>query len=326
MGRKANPTVIGAFVVGAIALTVVAVLLLGSGRFFKHTVPFVTFFPGSVNGLSIGAPVKFKGVTIGAVTDIRLSVAQATREDFQIPVFLEVDPETMSEYGSDVEPMDLQNRAAMMELYKSGLRAQLQSESIVTGVLYVALDVFRDSPLKLHLPENSELNEIPAQPTPLEQAASMFRQVMAKLDKIDFAALVESLEETVAGINRVVNSPDLQSALAQLDDTLQSVDGAAAGIRDLAQSATGTIGSLDKRLSGAVTELTRALRQADAALGTATRTFDSVSTLLEPGSRLTEQLGLTLQQVGDASRAVRRLADSLEANPSAVIYGRSEEK
>ncbi len=326
MGRKANPTVIGAFVVGAIALTVAALLLLGSGQLFKHTVPFVTFFPGSVNGLSVGAPVKFKGVTIGAVTDIRLSVAEAYREDFRIPVFLEIDPERMSEYGAAVQPMDLEDRAVMNDLYKNGLRAQLQSESFVTGVLYVELDVFPDAPLKLHMPEDSNLREIPALPTPLEQAASMFREVIAKLDKIDFAAIVDSLEETIAGVNRVVSSPDLHNALARLDGTLESVDGAAVGIRDLARSATGTIDSLDKRLSGAVAELTRALRRADGALGEATTTFHSVSTLLEPGSRMTEQLGLTLQQVGEASRAVRRLADSLEANPSAVIYGRSEEK
>jgi paraquat-inducible protein B len=72
MGKKVNPTVIGLFVVGAIALAVIGVIVFGSGQFFKHTQRFVMYFPGSVNGLSIGAPIKFKGVDIGTVSDIRL--------------------------------------------------------------------------------------------------------------------------------------------------------------------------------------------------------------------------------------------------------------
>jgi primosomal protein N' len=67
MGKKANPTIIGLFVVGAIALAIVGVIVFGSGRFFKHTEAFVMFFPGSVNGLSVGAQVKFKGVDVGSV-------------------------------------------------------------------------------------------------------------------------------------------------------------------------------------------------------------------------------------------------------------------
>ena len=326
MGRKANPTVIGAFVVGAITLIVMALLLLGSGRLFKKTVPFVIFFPGSVNGLNVGAPVKFKGVTIGEVTKIRLSVQDAYREDYRIPVFIELDPQTMSERGAVLQPMDLRDRTILRDLFKNGLRAQLQSESFVTGVLYVALDIFANSPLKLHLPEHSDLSEIPALPTPLEEAASAFRQVISKLDKVDFKSILDHLEQTVSGINKLVNSPQIESAIGQLDTTLKSIDGAASEFRELARTADSTIGSLDARVSGAVAELTTALSQADSTLREATKTFRSASNLLEPGSRLTNQLGRTLEDVGEASRAVRRLADSLERNPSTLIYGRSEEK
>lgn len=326
MGRKANPTIIGAFVVGAAALTIAALLLLGSGRLFKSTVPFVIFFPGSVNGLTIGAPVKFKGVTIGEVTRIRLSVEEAYREDFQVPVFIELDPQTMSDYGAAVQPMDLHDRKVMNDLYKNGLRAQLQSESFVTGVLYVALDVFPGTPLKLHLPESSDLLEIPALPTPLEQASSALRQILDKIDKIDFAGILDNLQETVAGINRLVNSPSVDGAFAQLDATLGSVDAAAKQIRTLAKGMDGTVGSLDKRLEQAATALSKTLDQAHTALREATATFRSASLQLEPGSPLTDQLGRTLEDVGEASRAVNRLANTLENNPSTLLYGRSEEE
>jgi len=322
MGRKANPTIIGAFVVGALVLSVGALLVLGSGRFFKNTVGFVIFFPGSVNGLNVGAPVKFKGVAIGEVTKIRLSVAEAYREDFQIPVFIEIDPQTMSDYGAAVQPMDLRNRKVMADLYKNGLRAQLQSESFVTGVLFVALDVFPGSPLKLHLPENSDLSEIPALPTPLEQATSAARQIIDKLDKIDFSAIIDSLKDTVDGINRLVNSENVQRVINQLDTTLASINDAAVEIRDLAHGLDNTVGSLDSRLQQAALGLTRTLDQADAALREATTTFHSASRQLEPGSPLTDQVGRTLEDVSEASRALRRLADTVESNPSTLLYGR----
>ena len=102
MGRKANPAIIGAFVIGAVALTVVAVTVWGSGKLFRRQYPCVCYFPGSVNGLSAGAPVKFRGVQIGEVTDVRLLYAQA-RGTPRIPVFLTIDNERMRGLGSKRE-------------------------------------------------------------------------------------------------------------------------------------------------------------------------------------------------------------------------------
>jgi paraquat-inducible protein B len=111
MGRKANPAIIGAFVLGAIALGVFGIIMLGTGRFFRNTTRFVVFFPGTVDGLSVGAPVKIKGVEIGSVTDIRLRVegagvvsAKQISEAIQrIPVFIEIDNDKLSNLGGTLE-------------------------------------------------------------------------------------------------------------------------------------------------------------------------------------------------------------------------------
>src|SRR5262245_57896166 len=104
MSERASPTVIGAFVVGAILLAVVGVGVFGSGRFFRELYPAVLFFQGDVNGLKVGAPVKFKGIQIGAVKSILLSLGEVIgsrdpRQPFRIPVVIEIDRASIAEKG-----------------------------------------------------------------------------------------------------------------------------------------------------------------------------------------------------------------------------------
>ena len=100
MNKKMSPAVIGAFVLGAVALIVIAILVFGSGRLFRQTKDFVLYFDNSVNGLRIGAPVKIKGVEIGSVKDIRLQL-EKNKELNKIPVIIEIDLEKFSFKGSD---------------------------------------------------------------------------------------------------------------------------------------------------------------------------------------------------------------------------------
>src|SRR5262245_30436492 len=144
MGRKANPIIIGAFVVGAIALAVFGIVVFGSGRLFKETTPFVMYFTGSVDGLSVGSPVKFKGVEIGGVTSIQLDLGEEAR----IPVWIEIDNKKIVARGAEW-PSD---RAALRAAIERGLRAQLNSQSIVTGLLFVQLDYHPETPAVLLAP------------------------------------------------------------------------------------------------------------------------------------------------------------------------------
>src|SRR5689334_10454933 len=124
---KANPKVIGAFVVGAIALAIAALIVFGGGQFFKKAVPMVMFFQGSVGGLAVGNPVTFDGVKIGQVTRVE-PVYDAAKQDVLIPVYIELDTQIKS-----VGPQSGTVLANLDELIKDGLRAQLVSESMITG-------------------------------------------------------------------------------------------------------------------------------------------------------------------------------------------------
>jgi len=137
MGKRANPALIGAFVLFAIVICAAAVVVVGSGRLFRNTRTFVIFFPGSVNGLEKGAPVKFRGVPIGTVTDIRIRMRELAATG-RIPVLIEVDRERVHELGGQHDTVDDQRVSELIN--DLGMRAQLQQQSFITGLLYVALD------------------------------------------------------------------------------------------------------------------------------------------------------------------------------------------
>ena len=139
MSKPANKTMIGAFVVGAIALIVVAIGVLGSGKLFKVSVPYLMVFEGSVKGLNVGSPVVFRGVKTGAVSSIRMRFDYATKA-MTIVVYVDTDPSQIETVNLDVtlaEEIERHERYAIMkQLIARGLRAQLEMQSIVTGQLH----------------------------------------------------------------------------------------------------------------------------------------------------------------------------------------------
>ena len=143
MSKKASPTVIGAFVVGAMALVVVGILYFGSGQFMKKKDVFILYFKDSVKGLQIGAPVKYKGVRIGSVTDIKLRFNRETYS-FYIPVIIETDPDRIEDFGGDAEDIRIYEETSdeeiIEQMIEKGLRAQLQMQSLVTGLLFVQFE------------------------------------------------------------------------------------------------------------------------------------------------------------------------------------------
>ena len=245
MNKKISPTLIGAFVVGALALVVVAIIAFGSGQFFRKTKEFVLYFDGSVNGLHIGAPVKFKGVEIGSVKDIRLQLEKDMQVN-KIPVIIEIDLEKLTSRGGSVAVAEQQDvfRSAIVN---QGLRGQLTTESLVTGVLYVGLGLFPGTPINLVQKPNGDYKyqEIPTLPTTFQQAQGVINHIINKLEEIDFKGLVKSVSETVDGVNQLVRSPALKSTLERLNhQTVPKLDEALASMTKLANTVDGKFTSL----------------------------------------------------------------------------------
>ena len=311
MGRRASPAVIGAFVLGAMALAVIGITIFGSGRLFRKTTTFVMYFPGSVDGLNVGAPVKFKGVEIGSVTQIRINLGEYRTEDARIPVSVEIDDTRATQEGAKtnedyVRPL----------IHDRGLRAQLQPQSLLTGLLFVQLDFFPDTPIVTVLPADSPYREIPTVPTTLAEAQQAITRILAKLEKADIEGMLATGREALESIRSVVTSPDLRRFEAGLPGTLANVDQAVASFRQLATRLDGETGPLIAGLRQAATQADETLHEWK---GTATR----LNGALDPDSALRSQLTTALDELTGAARSVRLLADFLERNPSAVIRGRT---
>jgi paraquat-inducible protein B len=315
MGKKANPAVIGGFVVGAIALAVIGLVVFGSGQLFKNTSKYVCFFSGAVDGLNVGAPVKFKGVEIGSVADIRLRLpGQPPREAgeaIRIPVTIEIDNERMKALGG-------QERRDIKKLVDLGLRAQLNAQSLVTGLLFVQLRFDPEVPAVFVLPPGSKIPEIPTAPTAMEQIQSAAETLFNKLEEVHVEQLVTSLTETVDTIKALVATPELKQTLQALPATEANVNQAVTSMREL-------VARIDTKQGPLFDSLKGTSDKAGATLEQARLTLQTVQTMADPGSPLATQLSAALQEITGASRSVRLLADYLERNPSSIVRGRSVE-
>lgn len=208
MSKPANKTLIGAFIIGAIALLVVAVLIFGSGKFLKKTHYAVVFFEGSIKGLNEGAPVIFQGVKIGAVTNIRL-VYDPANDSVRIPVIIELEPDKFER--TDV--VERQPEKNLKMLIERGLRAQLQMQSIVTGQLMIALNFFPDKPAT-YIGFIKEYPEIPSIPTPLQELAKTIEELQLK-------EIVKKLNLTLNSVRKLIQHIDkkIDPLIANLSDT-----------------------------------------------------------------------------------------------------------
>jgi paraquat-inducible protein B len=328
MSKKISPTLIGGFVLGALALLVIAVIAFGSGRLFRQTKEFVAYFDGDVNGLHIGAPVKFRGVEVGSVKKILLQL-EKSMEVRSIPVVFEIDLEKVTSRGATATL--LEDPSALKVAIDQGLRAQLRSESLLTGVLYIGIDLFPGTPVKFIQAAGSRYPEIPAVPTTLERAEVTASEIFAKLSEVDFKGMTDSVSRAVDGVGRLVNSPALNSALQRLDQTMPKIDQAIVEIRKMTSNIDGNITTLSANLEqtsdtarGAMEQAALTMKQTDAALKEAEAAMINIRGISDPDSVTFYELGRSLREVSAAARSLRLLSDSVQRNPRSLIFGKPE--
>jgi len=327
MSKRASPALVGAFIVGGVALVVAAVIVLGGGKLFRDTVDYMSWFEGSVNGLNAGAPVKFMGVTIGQVTAIRLRTGSAdgmldTAEEFEnweenlrIPVFYELDRELLRKEGSLT---DVGDPVVAQLLIEGGLRATLAVESILTGRKYISLSVNRDSPLNVVNDPNVDAFEIPTLETGLEWLERDVQGLMSKLTNLDVEGLVAAITSAATEVGELASGEQTRAALADIPGTLAEVRATMRSIQALAASADTTMEFIRPRIDASSEEIAAAAEELDAMLA-------NLRAVIEPGSPLLTNLENSLYEISIAAAALGELADYLQQNPSALLRGKDVE-
>jgi len=187
---KANPTLIGAFLVGTVVLVIIVIVIFGSGR-LAETIEWKTYFRGSVSGLSIGAPVQIRGVPLGTVTEIT-GLLDASG-DVYVGVLLELRRNSLESASEMQIPLSQEDIEKL--IVERGLRAQLATQSFVTGQLYVRLDYFPDSPLE-HTGFDKNYPEMPSIPTNMEQLESQIRDGLASLGDLPVEDVLDATHTT----------------------------------------------------------------------------------------------------------------------------------
>jgi len=327
MSTKVNKTAIGAFVLGAIALFVVGVLVLGAGKFFTKEFVYITYFVGSVKGLNAGSPVMFRGVKVGSVTDISIIVDPAKKE-LLIPVIFTLDPEKFR----GVKVQFQQDPRYVKYAVDLGLRTQLQTQSFVTGQLMVALDFFPDKPAN-YVGLTKKYPEIPSIPTSLEQ-------LQKTLENLPLEEIVDNLNSTLEEIDRVVSSIDAKKTTRTIEAAIRDVQTLVKHVNDKVDPLVENLSETSVAARGAFTqaEKTLALKEGvpgDIAvslretLAKSSASFDQLRAALLTYEKLAERnadLGYsvtkTLTELDSTSRAIRSLADYLEQHPESLIKGK----
>jgi paraquat-inducible protein B len=315
MSKQANPKVIGAFVLGALALVVIVFVIFGSAEFFKDTNNFVTYFHRDVTGLRVGSPVKVRGVDVGSVTKITPLFGEEGNfiSEVIFKVYSGMIHDTMGQYEK------MTGEELMDHLVEKGLRARLESQSLVTGVKYIKVDIFPDAPL-YRLELSKDYYEIPSVPTTQEEIEIVLREALDKFREFDFEKVslqlekaVDNISSTLEGVDSLVNSSELQGMFSSVSKNMEVME---KFITDLDEQ-------LDPLLEDKLDTLLADLSDSSKALTKALEQGEKVLAQME-ATAVDERYALNtaLTEISKSSRAMRLLVEHLQREPRSLIFGK----
>lgn len=330
MSKKANPTLIGGFVLGALLLLVAVLLVVSGGRLFRDTRLVVSYFQGSVRGLQIGSKVMFQGVPIGKVTDIRLVVDTETVE-LSIPVIMELDRSLLDFVGDPGGPDKFATR--LEALKDQGLRAQLVVDSLVTGQVLVELDFHPETPAVYRAPPGAELMEMPTVPSDLQIAMEKVEDLMGAIEEMPIEEIMTRLASALEGLDRLINSEEVASIVAGVDRLVNSEDtqqltatlrNSLANLDTTLDDASSLLRNADAQVEPLMANLNSTLAEVDLALADARGLVASFKELSATDSELYFNANATLRELEGAMRTLRGFIDFLDRHPEALLKGRRQ--
>lgn len=315
---KPRSVVIGAFIVGALLLVFIALLFFSGGQLFSHKERVIMYFEGSVQGLQIGAPIKLKGVVLGEITDIQINF-QSDDKNVLTAVTAELALQRINRKGANVDQEFFEGAI------QRGLRAQLNYQSFLTGLLYVELDFFPSMPAHLYGFQNDIL-ELPT-------VGTEFEEISKNLQDLNIKGVINNLEKLSANIAKLVESGTVEKTLGSVKTAADSIDQTAISLRsdinNISQELTKTsselttlLHSLNQQAPAITQNLNSTLMQLQQSLAQFNNTAQTLDTTFAEDSPLVYQLNRTLKDVSRSANALRDLSDTLEQQPESLLRGK----
>lgn len=338
--NKLQPAMIGIFVVLSLALFMVAITLFGGALFFEKENLVIAYFDDSLKGLSVGAPVTFRGVTIGQVKEIKIQIKDNGRQGHEviIPIIISLNGgKNLVVEGANSNRKQSVNQF-LEALCKQGLRAKLKTISLVTGKRYIDLAIYKDS-IAVYRHREGKYFELPTLPSNILQAqkflekmdlAKLYSKVMGTFTSLDALSTNLSLALTREKSSTLVNNllkatNSLNTILSQIDNEvgpiLGKVDSGIDTITATVGSADRLINTLDSEIKPVASNINTTLQNLDTTLLQANQLLNQAEKTIQPSSPLYHRLNETLRQLEETSGAIKKLSDFISRNPDSLIFG-----
>lgn len=316
MSESRKPFLIGAFLLSGVAFLVAGLLLLSRDSLLSRPVEYVVYFTGALDGLDVGADVTYRGVKVGNVQQINLSYDR-TLNDVVMPVTIRINSESARSKKKDrgfdhsIEP-----------LIAKGLRAQLQTPSLLTGKAIVALDFFPEQPGYIRDPHIIDLPAIPTVPSRIDQIADVLRDLAKGLKEMPLKETLEAANKTLLAFERIATAPETQAGLHSLSVSLANFEKISQQLQQRLPGMLDNVHSGSVELKDALVDVRHAAQSARDALQQMDAMVSDGRRSLGPQSELQYELLQSLQDLGQASKALQRTAESLEQQPQSIIFGK----
>ena len=333
MKNNANSLAIGMFVLGAALIAVAGVIIFGAAKFFEDDKLFASRFSETVNGLDVGAPVKCRRVKIGKVERIAITSPKAKkkkktdREDMVLVIY-SIDLNLLKRRMRDTDNVSGEEWIRMR--VKDGLRAKLNYQSIVTGMLYVELDYLEKQNPDLELRESHGVLVIPSEPSGLSELMKSMQDSIASISRIDFVSLFNNANALIVNLNKKVTEIDAKNLTDTAVLTMRSADAFLRNADSLASSAKVTLGNVDatldnvdSALASADKNLTFLSRDLSKTLAGIDRFVANIGSMTDENSQLRFELVSLLNTLRNSVKTLGNLADYIQRNPNAILTGKS---
>ena len=332
MSKEGNPTKIGAFIVGAILLLIISILVFSSDSLFSKNQKFMVIFTESINGLTVGAPIKLYGVQIGHVTEIKVERDKEHNRTL-IPVVFEVNPTNISD-NVNTHMMDWDD-VEVDKLINSGLRMQLQLGSLLTGQLFIEALFLPQTPINLY-GYKTDLKEIPSIPSNSDEIQKTIRNLLESSKSINLTELFDNLQKTASNLEKITGSEQTQSTLSAINTSmldLQQIMGNLKGdtghithdINKTINHADQLIVNLNKNADLLFEDTHQLVSTGKATLEEINTALVNVESIIDNNSPVSQDLQKALQELARAARSTRVMMEYLERHPDALVYGKDAE-